>query len=81
MEPKLTAKQVASRDITEDCKEERRRLGIGPADPMGPQNCLPYENAIREYAEVEGNPDFRMFNGGYHPKKKKKRIHHQTTGK
>ena len=72
MEPKLTAKQVASRDITEDCKEERRRLGIGPADPMGPQNCLPYENAIREYAGVEGNPDFRMFNGGYNPKKKKK---------
>ena len=70
-EPQLTPKQVAFRDITEDCRQERRRLRLSASDPMGPQNCLPYESAIREYAEVESRPDFRQFNGGYHPKKRK----------
>ena len=71
MKPYIDAKRTAFHDITEDCRQERIRQGIGPSDPMGPQNCLPYEVAICEYAGVEEKPDFRKFNGGYHPKKKK----------
>lgn len=69
MKPWTTAKQIAFRDIAEDCRKERESRGISPMDPMGPLNCLFFEEAICEYAAVEKKPDFRKFNGGYHPKK------------
>ena len=56
---KETAKAVAFRDIAEDCK--KRKEG---------QNYLFYEKDICEFLGIP-IPDFRMFNGGYHPKKKK----------
>lgn len=61
----MNAKLVALRDITEDCQRERVRLGIDPSDPMGPRNCLYFEDAICEFAGVETKPDFRQFNGGW----------------
>lgn len=52
-----TARQVAMRDITADCK--KRKDG---------QNYIPYEKDICAYAEVEKG-DFRQFNGGHNKKR------------
>ena len=56
MARKETAKQIAFRDITEDCR--RRKEGM---------NYLPYESVILAYLGIP-KPDFRMFNGGNHRK-------------
>lgn len=69
----MTARQVASRDITEDCREERKKLRISPADPMGPQNCLPFEKDICESLGIVKG-DFRQYNGGLN-----KKNHSKTT--
>ena len=53
-----TAKQVAYRDIAEDCK--KRKDG---------QNYLPFEKDICQSLDIV-KPDFRQYNGGAHPKKK-----------
>ena len=55
---KMTAKQVASMDITADCK--KKKDGI---------NYLPYEADILESLGIS-KPDFRQFNGGDHRKRK-----------
>ena len=54
---KLTARQVASMEITEDCR--KRKEG---------QNCLPYENDICESLGIV-KPNFRRFNGGHNKKR------------
>lgn len=53
------ARQIAFRDISEYCKEERdsRR------DSFGPVNYLPFEAIICQYAGVKNRIDFRRFNG------------------
>lgn len=58
-EKRLTAKQVASMDITADCKKNKEGM-----------NYLPYEKDILESLGIKKG-DFRQFNGGNHPKKKK----------
>ena len=52
------AKQIAFRDIAEDCKKEKHG-----------QNCLFFEQAICEDVGIAA-PDFRVFNGGHNKKKK-----------
>ena len=52
-----TAKAVAFRDITEDCK--RRKEGM---------NYLPFESIILASLGIP-KPDFRQFNGGHYDKR------------
>ena len=54
---KQTARQVASMDITEDCR--KRKEG---------QNYLPYEADICESLGIV-KPNFRRFNGGHNKKR------------
>lgn len=59
MKPKLTAKQVAFADIAAECKKQKEG-----------RNYVMFEKDICESLGIKG-PDYRQFNGGYHPKKRK----------
>ena len=57
MKTKDTAKQIAFRDITEDCR--KRKDGM---------NYLPFEALILASLGIP-KPDFRQFNGGNYDKR------------
>ena len=55
---KESARQVASRDITEEMRKQKDGV-----------NYLPFENDILDFLEIP-RPDFKQFNGGRYDKAK-----------
>lgn len=63
------AKMTAFRDITEDLRKQRKALGVSAWSEFAPVNYIYHEADICASLGIP-TPDFRKFNGGYHPKKK-----------
>lgn len=62
------AKLAAFRDITEDLRSQRAKLGVGAWSEFSPVNYLLHEKDICESLGIPV-PDFRLFNGGHNKKR------------